>query len=87
MERRRRRLSARSSWPVRPSPSACSGESAPSRQAAAGRIDSKFRIEARGFLAAAPDKEDVKVTLTGTFVALGNSTVATVQQVTPLFPL
>jgi hypothetical protein len=52
-----------------------------------GRIDGKFRIEARGFLAAAPDREDVKVTLTGTFVALGNRTVATVQQVSPARPL
>lgn len=52
-----------------------------------GRIEGKFRIEARGFLAASPDKEDVKVTLTGTFVALGNSTVANVQQVAPTLPL
>src|SRR6188508_1981157 len=35
-----------------------------------GRIEGKFRIDARGFLAAAPDREDVKVTLDGTFVAM-----------------
>ena len=46
-----------------------------------GRIEGKFRIEARGFLAAAPDKETARVTLYGTFVADGERTVATVQQV------
>ena len=52
-----------------------------------GRIEGKFRIEARGFLAAAPDREDVKVTLDGTFVAMGNHTVAIVHQISPDLPL
>jgi hypothetical protein len=52
-----------------------------------GRIEGRFRIEARGFLASAPDDENVKVTLSGTFVARGNHTVATVQQVAPAVPL
>jgi len=52
-----------------------------------GRIEGKFRIEARGFLAAAPEKEDVRVTITGTFVALGDRTVASVQEVAPASPL
>jgi hypothetical protein len=52
-----------------------------------GRIEGKFRIEARGFLAAAPDREDVKVVLSGVFVAQGNHTVAVLQRVSPDFPL
>jgi hypothetical protein len=52
-----------------------------------GRIEGKFRIEARGFLAAAPDRESVKVTLTGTFVARGNLSVATVDHIAPVLPL
>jgi hypothetical protein len=43
------------------------------------RVEGTFRIEARGFLAAAPEKEDVKVTLQGTFVAVGDRTVAFLQ--------
>jgi len=52
-----------------------------------GRIEGKFRIEARGFLTTSPDREDVQVTITGTFVARGNHAVASVQQVSPLIPL
>ena len=46
-----------------------------------GRVEGKFEIVARGFLAASPSKENLKVTLNGTFIADGRSTVATVQQV------
>jgi hypothetical protein len=41
-----------------------------------GRVDGTFRIEARGFLADDPDRDDRRVTLTGSFVAYGERAVA-----------
>jgi hypothetical protein len=43
---------------------------------APGRVEGTFRIVARGFLAASPDHDDVEVTLTGSFVAVGSRVVA-----------
>jgi len=52
-----------------------------------GRIEGKFRIEARGFLASAPEKEDVKVTLHGTFIATGDRTLAVLDRFELAHPL
>lgn len=46
-----------------------------------GRISGVFELEARGFVAADLDEEDQWVTVRGSFEALGDSTIASIQAV------
>ncbi|HEX5634183.1 MAG TPA: hypothetical protein VFX50_13180 [Gemmatimonadales bacterium] len=52
-----------------------------------GRVEGRFRIEARGFLAAAPERDDLRVTLEGTFVAYADRTVATITRLGGPMPM
>lgn len=51
------------------------------RHTSPGRIDGVFTIKARGFRASDPEREDVSVTIQGTFMASGEQVIAQVTSV------
>ena len=53
------------------------------RRTSPGRIEGVFTIQARGFRAMDPDREDVTVTIYGTFTASGERVIAQVTDVEP----
>jgi hypothetical protein len=53
------------------------------RHTSPGRIEGVFTIKARGFRAVDPDREDVTVTIHGTFTANGEQVMAQVTSVEP----
>lgn len=53
------------------------------RRTSPGRIEGVFNIKARGFRASDPDREDVTVTIHGTFTANGEQVMAQVTEVEP----
>ncbi len=51
-----------------------------------GRIDGTFTLKARGFMATDPDRDNMEVTMHGTFTAWGEQTVAVVTGMTGSAP-
>jgi hypothetical protein len=52
------------------------------KRARAGAISGEFEINARGFLAGSPEDEDQRITVRGAFLAVGDSSWATVRSIT-----